>query len=138
MVKRIPKQDIVSGGKRVLPAGNADIFWYDANEIIIEGQDSEYKSTGSVVPVGINNLGGSLKAGSEKSEEEKSKEEDKGKTELSDVPDLSDIESITYTKYFDPVTKVEKAKAVIKIRNSSKNKENIAGVDARIYQPRGA
>lgn len=57
--------------------------------------------------------------------------------EPSDVPQLSDIESVQYVKYFDPVSKIEKAKAIIKIRNSSKNKNNVAGVDARIYQPRG-
>jgi len=138
MMKRIPKQNIVAGGKRVLPAGHPDLIWYDPSEVIIIGEDSEYKVTGSVIPIGINNISGSIIVGAEKSEEEEKKEEEKGKVELADVPQLSDIESVTYTKYFDPVTKVEKAKAVIKIRNSSKNKENVAGVDARIYQPRGA
>lgn len=137
-MKRIPKQNIVAGGKRVLPAGHPDLIWYDPSEVIIIGEDSEYKITGSIIPAGINNISGSIIAGAEKSEEEKNKEEENTKTEISDVPNLSDIESVTYTKYFDPVTKVEKAKAVIKIRNSSKNKENVAGVDARIYQPRGA
>ena len=52
--------------------------------------------------------------------------------EKPDVPDLSDIESVTKTKYFDPVTKVEKVKIVIKVRNSSRNKKDVSGVDARI------
>lgn len=77
----------------------------------------------------------SLIVGSNDADPQKIEESnDKAKVELysADVPQLSDIESVTPTKYFDPVTKVEKVKVVIKIRNSSKNKNNIAGVDARI------
>lgn len=136
-MKRIPKQNIVAGGKRVLPAGHPDLIWYDPSEVIIIGEDSEYKVTGSVIPIGINNISGSIIVGAEKSEEEEKKEEEKGKVELADVPQLSDIESVIRSTYFDPVSKIEKAKLIIKIRNSSKNKENVAGVDARIYQPRG-
>lgn len=137
MIKRVPKQNIVSGTKRVLPAGHPDLIWYDPSEVIIVGEESEYNSTGSVIPIGVKGLTGAIEANSESSEEEKNNEDSKNSTDLSDVPQLSDIESVTFTKYFDPVTKVEKAKAVIKIRNSSKTKENVAGVDARIYQPRG-
>lgn len=54
-----------------------------------------------------------------------------------DAPDLSDIENIEYVKYFDPVSKIEKLKVIIKVRNSSKKKSDVIGVDARIYQPRG-
>ena len=61
-----------------------------------------------------------------------------GNRTLEDVPQLSDIEDIQYIKYFDPVSKIEKLKVVIKIRNASKNKKDVDGVDARIYQPRGA
>jgi hypothetical protein len=50
-----------------------------------------------------------------------------------DVPDLSDIESITFQEDYDPATKLTTMTAFIKIRNSSDNKENIAGVDARIF-----
>jgi putative SOS response-associated peptidase YedK len=138
MAKRIPKESIVYGSERVLTADQLDLIrWYHPREVIIVGQDeeSEYLITGSGVPKGINTLTGSLfpKVGLS------------GPTgptgpkivvEEKDVPELTDIESVTYTKYFDPATKVEKAKAVIKIRNSSKNKKNIAGVDARIL-PKG-
>jgi len=55
-----------------------------------------------------------------------------------DAPSLSDIEDIDYIKYFDPVSKIEKLKVVIKIRNSSSRKSDVVGVDARVYQPRGA
>lgn len=137
MAKRVSKSSIVSTTKRVLPAGHPDLVWYDPSEVIIIGEDSEYKVSGTGVSFSSALLSGSLISGSEnpnKVEEEKDK---KSLEEPSDVPQLSDIESVQYVKYFDPVSKIEKAKAIIKIRNSSKNKNNVAGVDARIYQPRG-
>ncbi len=52
-----------------------------------------------------------------------------------DIPELTDIESITYEPYFDAATKSQKIRAILKIRNSSKNPSNIDGVDARIFNP---
>lgn len=52
----------------------------------------------------------------------------------SDTPDLSDIESIVVTQYKDTLGN-QKAKAVIKVRNSFSFPENVVGVDARIYNP---
>lgn len=52
----------------------------------------------------------------------------------SDTPDLSDIESIVVTQYKDALGN-QKAKAVIKVRNSFSFPENVVGVDARIYNP---
>ena len=133
MAKRVSKSSIVSTTKRVLPAGHPDLVWYDPNEVIIVGEESEYKVSGTGVSSFSALLSGSLTSGS-KIADPKVKDPVQ---EPSDVPQLSDIESVQYVKYFDPVSKIEKAKAIIKIRNSSKNKDNVAGVDARIYQPRG-
>jgi len=55
--------------------------------------------------------------------------------ELYDVPSLADIESVVYEPYYDPISKLQKVRALIKIRNSSNNPTNISGVDARIYNP---
>ncbi len=128
MAKRVSKSSIVSTTKRVLPAGHPDLVWYDPSEVIIIGEDSEYKVSGTGVSTF---LSGSLTSGSPIS----------GSgvlSESADVPQLSDIEDIQYVKYFDPVSKIEKLKVIIKIRNASKNKNDVAGVDARVYQPRGA
>jgi hypothetical protein len=54
---------------------------------------------------------------------------------ISDIPQLSDIENITYQQYYNSANAV-RIKAIIKIRNSSKNKANVIGVDAR-NQPSG-
>jgi hypothetical protein len=126
---KISNLDIASSGKLVRPAGHEDLIWLDPSQVIIVGEESEYRATGSRVPAASVLFSGSHDT-PEKAEEIIS--------ESADVPQLSDIEDIQYIKYFDPVSKIEKLKAIIKIRNSSKNKENIAGVDARIYQTRGA
>ena len=135
---KISESDIVSSGKPVRPAGHKDLFWYDPSKPIVIGEESEYRATGVRSITG--SLSGSLIAGSIPPNAASKAAEQAVANALvaSDVPQLSDIENVEYIKYFDPVTKVEKVKAIIKIRNSSKNKSNIAGVDARIYQPRGA
>lgn len=137
MAKRVSKSSIVSTTKRVLPAGHPDLVWYDPNEVIIVGEESEYKVSGTGVSSFSALLSGSLTSGSESPEKVEEAKNQESSEESSDVPQLSDIESVEYVKYFDPVSKIEKAKAIIKIRNSSKNKNDVAGVDARIYQPRG-
>jgi len=55
--------------------------------------------------------------------------------EMLDIPSLADIESVVYEPYYDPISKRQKVRALIKIRNSSDNPTNIAGVDARIFNP---
>lgn len=52
-----------------------------------------------------------------------------------DAPSLSDILSVTIVKYYDSITKLPKARAILKIRNSSENATEVAGVDARIHDP---
>jgi hypothetical protein len=132
---KISNLDIATSGKLVRPAGHPDLIWLDPSQVIIVGEESEYRATGSRVPAA------SLLFSGSHDEPDKAKVIEEGNktivAESSDVPQLSDIENIQYIKYFDPVSKIEKAKAIIKIRNSSKNKKDIAGVDARIYQPRG-
>lgn len=56
-------------------------------------------------------------------------------TVLDDIPQLTDIENITYQQYYDTFNSI-RIKAIIKIRNSSKNKSNVVGVDAR-NEPKG-
>lgn len=54
---------------------------------------------------------------------------------INDIPQLSDIENITYQQYYDTFNSI-RIKAIIKVRNSSKNKLNVVGVDAR-NEPKG-
>lgn len=129
MTKRVPKSNIVSGSKRVLPAGHPDLIWYDPSEVIVIGEDSEYRVSGTGIPRSGSSVGGPLDP--EAPEKEKDAEENAGSEETIDVPQLSDIESITPEEYKngEGVTKI---RLRIKIRNSSKNKNNVGGVDARL------
>jgi hypothetical protein len=56
-------------------------------------------------------------------------------TAISDIPQLTDIENITYQQYYDTFNSI-RIKAIIKVRNSSKFKANVVGVDAR-NEPKG-
>jgi hypothetical protein len=53
-----------------------------------------------------------------------------------DVPQLSDIESVIKSVYWDTKTNKTKAKLVIRIRNSSG--KILSGIDARIAVPEGS
>lgn len=130
MTKRVPKENIVRGSKRVLPAGHMDLIWYDQNEVTIAGEESEYRATGSVIPIAIGDPGDGGGGGDDGGGDDDNGDDDS--KEKSDIVDLSFIESVTATKYNDPVTKAEKVRVAIKIRNSSIDKENVVGVDARI------
>lgn len=55
--------------------------------------------------------------------------------ESPDVPDLSDIELVKNEKYWDTAKKQERARLVIKVKNNSKYKTEVVGIDARIYNP---
>jgi len=134
---KISESEIVSSGKPVRPAGHIDLFWYDPSKPIVVGEESEYRATGVKSAFGSSLSGSLLSAAISPA---KAIDPSKIVTPIvtRDVPQLSDIESVQYVKYYDPVTKVEKAKAIIKIRNSSIDKKNVVGVDARIYRPEGA
>lgn len=127
MVKRdnskISADKIVASPTIILPEGHPDIPKFNPNKIIVvpKGSTTSIKQAAPYLKISeqssiLGNLEGNQK----------------------DAPDLSDIENVEYVKYFDPVSKIEKLKVIVKVRNSSSNSEDVIGVDARIYQPRGA
>ena len=131
-MRKISSTDIATTPKLVRPAGHPDLFWLSPEEVLVVGEDLASQASGSRVSASTSgtHLSSDKAADSAAAVAEEVEES-------SDVPQLSDIESVVFTKYFDPVSKIEKAKAVIKIRNSSKNKESVAGVDARMLLIRG-
>lgn len=127
-MSKISKSDIVSSGKIVRPAGHEDLLWLDSSEVIIVGEESEFKASGTRVPVW--SVGPDGPTGPGASGPGASGPGVTGPV-TEDVPSLSDIESVTFQQYKNKEG-VTKVKAFIKIRNSSKNKKNVKGVDARI------
>ena len=127
MSKRIDKKDIVDGQKLVSPFNP----FLDPNSYIQSGKTTSTERYQSGNPYGT-------EASKEQIPPSFLENESTQATPVLaniDTPQLTDIESVTYTKYYDAVTKEEKVKAILKIRNSSKNPNSVAGVDARIYNP---
>lgn len=125
MTKRIPSQDITEGASIVLPANHPDLVFLNPNNVLIKKDGAfvfdKYLSTGLTSPE------------TEASMPIPALTAQPG-TQV-DTPQLTDIENITYEQYYDPVSKLVKYKAILKIRNSSTNSSTVQGVDARIYNP---
>jgi len=127
--KRIDKKDITEGSQLVLPVGHPDTVFLSPNSYIATKGTIvdyvKYRTTGAYSITGT---------GAENGEQGESNQQFNNQNQY-DVPQLTDIESITFEQYYDPVSKLVKYKAVLKIRNSSKSPNSVAGVDARIYNP---
>jgi hypothetical protein len=127
---KIPGPNVVKGPKPVLSEDNPDTLWLSPDEYLkIKAGSLSYNnylssisaSSPSQVQSPVSNLVSPNLFADE--------------VLKPDTVDLTDIESITYEQYYDSVSKLIKYKAIIKIRNSSATKEDIQGVDARIYNP---
>jgi hypothetical protein len=128
MVKRIDKKDITEGTPLVIPANHPDtVFLNPNNYISIKGTTLDYAKyqTSNPYATGITGSGDTANITPVITQPQPQ----------NDVPDLTDIESVTYEQYYDSVSKLVKVKAILKIRNSSKSTVSVAGVDARIYNP---
>lgn len=132
--KRVPKQSIVKGAPIILSKGHPDLtFLGDALETDASRISSSRYLTGSFAGSTSGNSSGGATGPTGPSGPD-GPSGPSGPSIVVDVPGPGDIESITYEEYPDS-TGVMKYRAVLKIRNSSLNKDNIAGVDARIYNP---
>ena len=121
---RVDGKSVVTGPPIVLPKNSPDrVFVRRTVGIDIdEGNSSNLVSPFSI-GVGSGGSGGSTPA------------DPNLPIAINDIPQLTDIENITYQQYYDTFNSI-RIKAIIKIRNSSKNKANVIGVDAR-NEPRG-
>lgn len=128
-IKRIDKKDVTDGQPLVLPVGHPDTVFLNPNNYIqIKGtitDYSKYQLAGAYSDSEQNPGDGSVSSMSS----------GLFLTNQVDAPQLTDIESVSFEQYYDPISKLAKYKAVLKIRNSSKNPNIVAGVDARIYNP---
>lgn len=131
---RVSKASIVSGAPIVVTTDDEFISFYDPSKFLVkEGGKLQYTKFGPGSP--FSGTPASSQAGLGTVNSALGNKAEIVPIELPDVPNLTDIELFSSTKYYDPVTKVEKAKLVIKVTNTSRDKANIEGVDARIYNP---
>ena len=126
---RIPIQQIVDGAPIVIDESDPDLTFLSPKKVVtIKNGKKVYDKYVAAIPSGDNFSGISGVQNLIDS------------TQLInpiidlDIPDLSDIESITYQQYYDS-SKRARIKAIIKIRNSSLKENEVEGVDARIYDP---
>jgi len=135
MVKRVSKQEIVKPAPLVLGKKTADaVFTKDNSDIVFTDEYGNVIPNAQIGAFGSSGGGGLGPSGPGVTGPSGPTGPD---VFVPDVPSLSDIESIAFEEYAD-TNGVGKYKAVIKIRNSSREKANVLGVDARIYNPKGS
>jgi len=128
-LSRVSKAAIVRGAPIVVTTSDEFISFYDPSQFLVkDGGKIQYTKFSPSSPFASS-------SGNVDTPGATTPKPEVVPIELPDVPNLTDIELFSSTKYYDPVTKVEKAKIVIKITNTSKDKSNIEGVDARVYNP---
>lgn len=123
MVKRVSKQQVVKQAPLVLSTDNPDaVFVKDNPDVVKTNTKGIIISDFSSGKFGVSGNAGDFTPKPEVPKDDT--------TTGGDAPTLADIEKIDYEEYADPTTGASKYKAIIKIRNSSKEKANISGVDA--------
>jgi hypothetical protein len=120
---RVDSKSVVVGAPIVLPADSPDFVFVRKNVALsVDGG----ATTNLASPFAVGGSGG-VGGGTPP--------DPKLPTEINDIPQLTDIENITYQQYYDTFNSI-RIKAIIKIRNSSQVKANVVGVDAR-NEPKG-
>jgi hypothetical protein len=117
---RVPAANITRGTTPVIASDDEALLYVNPNEVLIKDptDPSKYlRRSPYGNGAGSGNNWNNFQGGS------------------GDCPTLSDIISVKIVKYYDSVTKMPKAKAIIKVRNSSEYATEVMGVDARIYDP---
>ena len=130
---RLPKANVVQGNLPVLGEDNPDALFISPNKYL--------KVKGGSLATNFDNYLTGISGVSASASDINSLLASSGKVSTTvpikpDTIDLTDIEGDpVYEQYYDPVSKLVKYKVTLKIRNSSVNKTNVQGVDARIYNP---
>lgn len=128
---RIDQKDITRGKILVVPQGHEDTIHLHPNDYLsVKNGQIDYSR------YAVSSLGGSI-IGAPIGEGGDPKDPSDPTLPIiipvADVPTGTDIESIAYEQYFDPITKIQKYRAIVKMRNGSLNPTSVAGVDARLY-----
>lgn len=130
--KRIPDSSIVGVGPTVIYDDDPDLYLYDLSKVVVKKRGAvstaNYIALPPVIDAGIL---GSIANQATIVASDLSLENSISKI---DKVDLSYIESVTSETYEDSLGN-QKVKYLLKVRNISSNKNNVVGVDARIYNP---
>jgi hypothetical protein len=126
--ERVDQKKVVIGAPILEPADSSALVFLRPGVPIIVGTG---KSASLVTPFGLGDgLGsGGTGGGNDDNPDDPKDPNDPGEDGI-DKPELSDIEEIVYEQYFD-ANKTLKYNAILKVRNSSKKKDQVIAVDAR-------
>ena len=115
--KRVSDKRVVSGAPIVLSETNEELIWMNPKNILLSknGQFTYDRYLGATP---FKTIESDLGEGGDFD------------SVIKDTVQLTDIESVTYEPYY-LVTGELKYRAILKIRNSSKTKNDVVGVDAR-------
>jgi alpha-tubulin suppressor-like RCC1 family protein len=131
--KRLSLGDLNRGQVFVLTEGSPEtIVSFPGTYLILKGGSLDYSK---YLTASLYSAGSGSSSGLYVSEDGQVLLDSPTADEIFDIPEMSDIESVTYEPYYDNTTKLQKVRAIIRIRNSSQNKDNVEGVDARIFNP---
>jgi hypothetical protein len=128
--KRIPDAAVVGAGPTVIYDDDPDIFLYDLSKVVVKKRGAT--STANYIASPPISSGGVLAQFANQASVILPEQSFQDALPLIDTVDLSYIENVTGS-YYDDSLGNKKVKYLIKVRNSNKN--NIVGVDARIYNP---
>ena len=135
-IDRVPRQKVVQGASAIVTPKSPDYMFVKDNPFIIKKEGGGIDATKFLS--GAFSSGSSIFPSPSGGTTSVTVIPPDVTTFVPDAPSLADIEKIDYEEYADSSTGVSKYRAIIKIRNSSKEKINVDGVDARIYDPNGA
>ncbi len=108
---RLDKKDITDGNPLILPDGHPDTVFLNSNSYLtVSGTKQSYSKYQSGNPYSE-----SFPDNGEPATLNNATVVESVGAKIQGVPEFTDIENITFTKYFDPVTKEEKVKAVLKM-----------------------
>jgi hypothetical protein len=130
--KRIPDSSVVGAGPTVVYDDDPDLFLYDLSKIVVKKRGTS--STANYIASPPSSSGGVLAQFANQSGVILPQESFENLVEGINTVDLSYIENVTGSPY-DDSSGNKKVKYLIKVRNLSSNRNNIVGVDARIYNP---
>ena len=126
--KRIPSQQVVDAAPIIIDENDADLLFLRRSKVITtKGGKIDYSQFLGLPPAALD-----VPELPPTDNEEEPPGGGGGIVDL-DVPQLADIETISYEQYYDSVTKSIKVKAIITIKNSSYRESDVKAVDARIF-----
>lgn len=115
--KRVSDKQVVRAGAIILSANNEELIWMDPKSVIIS-KDGKFTYDKYLGVSPFKTFDSDITGGGDIDNDDR------------DTVHLTDIENITYQSYLSTTGEL-KYRAILKIRNSSKNKENVVGVDGR-------